>query len=317
MIKSKYGGLKRFLVSHSRLFRVGVDHPFNPPVHLLQKPTTRQRQLVQVKLTFVPILGIYFGIVRSMKMRLNIHILISKGILKSSGGSLTTGGSAKLPPKPAGMGNRRDRANSSASGRRNNRSTESPSSVSSVRSSVRGSPNVRGSGNRNRNRRQSAKSAAHQQNNANGPGNWGSHPMHQQQRLINKLGPPLMHLYNHGNALTGFQTPGTDKSDLQTFVGSPLSLSPLNITLPPSGDQSPILRLQKPPNGQDDPKTLRAFKSQAQHHTARPHQLNQHHNHRRRQKVGNSQKNEYQRKSSGETSKAMMNEKDFPPLGGR
>ena len=34
MLKEKFGGLKRFLERHLDLFTIGVDHPFNPHVHL-------------------------------------------------------------------------------------------------------------------------------------------------------------------------------------------------------------------------------------------------------------------------------------------
>jgi len=35
MLKERYGGLKKFLERHPSIFRIGVDHPFNPHVHLL------------------------------------------------------------------------------------------------------------------------------------------------------------------------------------------------------------------------------------------------------------------------------------------
>eukprot|EP00468_Gymnochlora_sp_CCMP2014_P014259 CAMPEP_0167770708 /NCGR_PEP_ID=MMETSP0110_2-20121227/18088_1 /TAXON_ID=629695 /ORGANISM="Gymnochlora sp., Strain CCMP2014" /LENGTH=1213 /DNA_ID=CAMNT_0007659953 /DNA_START=59 /DNA_END=3704 /DNA_ORIENTATION=+ len=101
MIKSRYGGLKRFLLSHAQDFRVGMEHPFNPPVELLHAPSKRQRSLVQE-------------------------------ILKLSGGSLNNTNNSKLPPKPSNLNNRRDRGSrNQQSGRRNNgpRRNDSPSSV--------------------------------------------------------------------------------------------------------------------------------------------------------------------------------------------
>eukprot|EP00466_Bigelowiella_natans_P006275 jgi/Bigna1/79057/fgenesh1_pg.59_\ len=114
MIKSKYGGLKRFLLSHSDLFRVGVEHPFNPPVTLLQPPSAIQRHLVQE-------------------------------IIKTSGGSLATGGgsaSKTQSSKPAGGGTRRDRnnnnnnnSNNSNTGRKNGGGSSSSNTHSAANNS--------------------------------------------------------------------------------------------------------------------------------------------------------------------------------------
>ena len=44
MLKEKFGGLKRFLERHLDLFTIGVDHPFNPHVHLTADYAQQQQQ---------------------------------------------------------------------------------------------------------------------------------------------------------------------------------------------------------------------------------------------------------------------------------
>jgi len=169
MIKAKYGGLKRFLLSHSDIFRVGVDHPFNPPVTLLTPPSAHQHQIVEA-------------------------------IVKSSGGSLAAGGGSKLPPKPAGMGNRRDRShgagNSSAGGRRHRR-TGSPSSVKSSRSN-----GARGGRGRSNGRRQN------QGRGSGAPWAVSGYPQ-------NQLGVPI-----HGSNEVAAATPSQGRAEMHGFLPS-------------------------------------------------------------------------------------------------
>ena len=47
MLKEKFGGLKRFLERHLDLFTIGVDHPFNPHVHLAAEYAQQQQQQQQ------------------------------------------------------------------------------------------------------------------------------------------------------------------------------------------------------------------------------------------------------------------------------
>ena len=44
MLKEKFGGLKRFLERHGSEFMIGVDHPFNPHVHLTGELLARERE---------------------------------------------------------------------------------------------------------------------------------------------------------------------------------------------------------------------------------------------------------------------------------
>ena len=44
MLKEKFGGLKRFLERHGGEFTIGVDHPFNPHVHLTSELMARERE---------------------------------------------------------------------------------------------------------------------------------------------------------------------------------------------------------------------------------------------------------------------------------
>ncbi len=47
MLKAKYGGLKRFLSKHKDKFKIGTQHPYNPPVTACAEPTVQQQKLVE------------------------------------------------------------------------------------------------------------------------------------------------------------------------------------------------------------------------------------------------------------------------------